>query len=180
MAVCLCQNYKVRSLANILTTEEDRVTKQLFTARVTMVSVSSLSLRASRDFMFCLLLFFIYFVKLFYFFLWAISNWLSCLNKNIHDAWYVSMYNQSINVPINLNLIRITVEALYNSHLGDRRKWPLWRDGRYGEGGGGVQYDTCCAVFFFGGWGGWWVVGGVQHVYFPGPCLLYPTIAIQS
>ena len=45
------------------------------------------------------------------------------------------MYNQSINVPINLNLIRITVEALYNSHLGDRRKWPLWRDGRYGEVG---------------------------------------------
>ena len=25
------------------------------------------------------------------------------------------------------------VEPLYNSHLGDRRKWPLWVDGRYGE-----------------------------------------------
>lgn len=58
IVVCLCRNYKIRSLANILTTEEDRVTKQLLTARVTMVSVSSLSLRASRDFMFCLLLFF--------------------------------------------------------------------------------------------------------------------------
>ena len=21
----------------------------------------------------------------------------------------------------------------YNGHVGDRRKWPLWRDGRYGE-----------------------------------------------
>lgn len=59
IVVCLCRNYKIRSLANILTTEEDRVTKQLLTARVTMVSVSSLSLRASRDFMFCLLFFYL-------------------------------------------------------------------------------------------------------------------------
>ena len=31
---------------------------------------------------------------------------------------------------------------------------------------------------FLGGGGGG--VGGVQHAYFPGPCLLYPTMAIQS
>ena len=28
-----------------------------------------------------------------------------------------------------------TVEPLHNGHLGDRRKWPLWRGGRYGEVG---------------------------------------------
>ena len=39
-------------------------------------------------------------------------------------------------------------EPLHNGHLGDRRKWPLWRDGRY-ERGVGV-YDTC----FFRGEGG--------------------------
>ena len=27
------------------------------------------------------------------------------------------------------------VEPLHNGHLGDRRKWPLWRGGRYGEVG---------------------------------------------
>ena len=33
-----------------------------------------------------------------------------------------------------------TVEPLHNGHHGDRRKWPLWRGGRYGEVG--VQYDN--------------------------------------
>ena len=28
-----------------------------------------------------------------------------------------------------------TVEHLHNSRLGDRRKWPFWRGGRYGEVG---------------------------------------------
>ena len=27
----------------------------------------------------------------------------------------------------------ITVEPLYNGHVGDRRKWPLWRGGRCRE-----------------------------------------------
>ena len=27
------------------------------------------------------------------------------------------------------------VKPLHNSHLGDKRKWPLWRGGRYGEVG---------------------------------------------
>ena len=64
------------------------------------------------------------------------------------------MYNQGINVPINLNLSEL--QSKLSTTATDRRKWPLWRDGRYGEVGGGVQYDTCCAVFFFLG-GGWWV-----------------------
>ena len=29
--------------------------------------------------------------------------------------------------------LRDTTEPLHNGHLGDRRKWPFWRDGRYGE-----------------------------------------------
>ena len=33
-----------------------------------------------------------------------------------------------------------TVEPLYNGHLGDRRKWPLWSGARYGEVG--VAYDN--------------------------------------
>ena len=65
------------------------------------------------------------------------------------------MYNQGINVPINLNLI--TVERLHNSHLRDRRKWPFM--GRWG--GGGEGGNTTPAVLFF-----WRGVGGVQHVYF--------------
>ena len=28
-----------------------------------------------------------------------------------------------------------TVEPLHNGHLGDIRKWPLWRGDRYGEVG---------------------------------------------
>ena len=28
-----------------------------------------------------------------------------------------------------------TVEPLHNGHVGDRRKWPLWRGGSYGEVG---------------------------------------------
>ena len=43
----------------------------------------------------------------------------------------------------------ITVEPLHNGHLGDRRKWPLWRGGRYGEVG-------CNMTPFF---------REVQHVY---------------
>ena len=30
-------------------------------------------------------------------------------------------------------LMSDTVEPLHNGHLGDRRKWPLWRGGCYGE-----------------------------------------------
>ena len=36
-----------------------------------------------------------------------------------------------------------TVEALYTSHFGDRKKWPLWRDGRYGEVGHVVWQIHC-------------------------------------
>ena len=36
-----------------------------------------------------------------------------------------------------------TIEPLHNGQLGDRRKWPLWRGGRYEEVG--VYYDT---IFF--------------------------------
>ena len=32
-------------------------------------------------------------------------------------------------------VIGIIVELLHNGHLGDRRKWPLWRGSRYGEVG---------------------------------------------
>ena len=28
-----------------------------------------------------------------------------------------------------------TVEPLHNGHHGDRKKWPLWRGGRYGKVG---------------------------------------------
>ena len=59
------------------------------------------------------------------------------------------MYNQGINVPINLNLI--TVERLHNSHLRDRRKWPFM--GRWG--GGGEGGNTTPAVLFFLEGGGW-------------------------
>ena len=31
---------------------------------------------------------------------------------------------------------RNTVKPLHNGDLGDRRKWPLWRGGRYGRVGG--------------------------------------------
>ena len=37
-----------------------------------------------------------------------------------------------------------TVKPLHNGHFGDRRKWPMWRGGLYGEVG--VKYDN-----FFGG-----------------------------
>ena len=39
---------------------------------------------------------------------------------------------------------------------------------------------TPAVLFSFLGAGGAGWVGGVQHAYFPGPCLLYPTMAIQS
>ena len=32
--------------------------------------------------------------------------------------------------------VKTTVEPLHNGNLEDRRKWPLWRDGRDGEVGG--------------------------------------------
>ena len=41
---------------------------------------------------------------------------------------------------------RNTVKPLHNGDLGDRRKWPLWRGGRYGRVGGNMaifsgEYD---------------------------------------
>ena len=45
----------------------------------------------------------------------------------------------------------ITVEPVYNSHLGDRGK-PASVDGRYGERN---NIDTCNYYFFWGG-GAWW------------------------
>ena len=45
---------------------------------------------------------------------------------------------------------RNTVKPLHNGDLGDRRKWPLWRGGRYGRVGGNM------AIFF----------RGVRHVYY--------------
>ena len=41
---------------------------------------------------------------------------------------------------VGSELLEYTVEPLHNGHLGDRRKWPLWRGGHYGEVG--VKYDT--------------------------------------
>ena len=51
------------------------------------------------------------------------------------------------------------IEALYNSHLGDRRKWPLWRDGRYGEVGEGCNMTPAVLFSFLGGGGG----GGLEY-----------------
>ena len=39
----------------------------------------------------------------------------------------------------------VTMEPLQNGHLGDRRKWPLWRGGRYEEVGGIIHEN-----FFLG------------------------------
>ena len=33
----------------------------------------------------------------------------------------------------------VTMEPLQNGHLGDRRKWPLWRGGHYEEVGGVIH-----------------------------------------
>ena len=40
--------------------------------------------------------------------------------------------SQNLNVHF---ILANTVEPLHNGHLGDRRRWPLWRGGRYGEVG---------------------------------------------
>ena len=37
-----------------------------------------------------------------------------------------------------------TIEPLYNGHLGDRRKWPLWRGGRCREVKTRVNVWTVC------------------------------------
>ena len=85
------------------------------------------------------------------------------------------MYNQGINVPINLNLSELQSKLSTTATLGTEesgRCGEMAVMGRWGEG----CNMTPAVLFSF--WGG--VVGGVQHVYFPGPCLLYPTMAIQS
>ena len=83
------------------------------------------------------------------------------------------MYNQGINVPINLNLSELQSKLSTTATLGTEesgRCGEMAVMGRWGEG-----CNMTPAVLFFGGG-----VGGVQHVYFPGPCLLYPTMAVQS
>ena len=84
------------------------------------------------------------------------------------------MYNQGINVPLNLNLSELQSKLSTTATLGTEesgRCGEMAVMGRWGEG-----CNMTPAVLFFGGGG----VGGVQHVYFPGPCLLYPTMAVQS
>ena len=85
------------------------------------------------------------------------------------------MYNQGIKVPINLNLSELQSKLSTTEESGRCGKMAVIM-GRWGEG----CNMTPAVLFSFLGAGGGWVVGGVQHVYFPGPCLLYPTKAIQS
>ena len=59
--------------------------------------------------------------KIMYFHTWPLINFL----QHIHLA--SNEYNT------------VTTEPLQNSHLGDRRKWPLWRGGHYEEVGGVIH-----------------------------------------
>ena len=58
-----------------------------------------------------------------------------------------------------------TVEPLYNGNLGDRRKCPPWRGGRYGELG--LSYDK-------------FILGSTTSVMVISSCLLHPIMSIQS
>ena len=60
----------------------------------------------------------------------------SCFNGNnfTTDSFTNSVFGFKTTLLFWQN-IRDTVEPLHNGHLGDRRKWPLWRGGRYGEVG---------------------------------------------
>ena len=87
------------------------------------------------------------------------------------------MYNQGINVPINLNLSELQSKLSTTATLGTEESGRCGEMAVMGRWGEGCNMTPAVLFSFFLGGGG---VGGVQHVYFPGPCLLYPTMAIQS
>ena len=87
------------------------------------------------------------------------------------------MYNQGINVPINLNLSELQSKLSTTATLGTEESGRCGEMAVMGRWGEGCNMTPAVLFSFFGGG---WVVGGVQHVYFPGRCLLYPTMAIQS
>ena len=89
------------------------------------------------------------------------------------------MYNQGINVPINLNLSELQSKLSTTATLGTEESGRCGEIAVMGRWGEGCNMTPAVLFSFLGGRGGW-VVGGVQHVYFPGPCLLYPTMAVQS
>ena len=59
-------------------------------------------------------------------------------------AWPLINFLQHIHLASN-ECNTVTMEPLQHGHLGDRRKWPLWRGGRY-EKVGGVIHEN----FFLG------------------------------
>ena len=85
------------------------------------------------------------------------------------------MYNQGINVPINLNLSELQSKLSTTATLGTEESGLCGEMAVMGRWGEACNMTPAVLFSFFGGGG-----GGVQHVYFPGPCLLYPTMAIQS
>ena len=52
-----------------------------------------------------------------------------------HDLSVIKLHNKKYQ------RTSTTVEHLHNGHLGDGRKWPLWRGDRHGEGGRGVIWQ---------------------------------------
>ena len=59
-------------------------------------------------------------------------------------AWPLINFLQHIHLASN-ECNTVTMEPLLHGHLGDRRKWPLWRGGRYEEVGGVIHEN-----FFLG------------------------------
>ena len=59
-------------------------------------------------------------------------------------AWPLINFLQHIHLASN-EYNTVTMEPLQNGHFGDRRKWPLWRGGRYEEVGGVIHEN-----FFLG------------------------------
>ena len=90
----------------------------------------------------------------------------------------MSIYDRGKNVPVNLNLSELQAKLSTTATLGTEESGRCGEMAVMGRWGEGCNMTPAVLFSFLGAGGGG--VGGVQHVYFPGPCLLYPTMAIQS
>ena len=78
-----------------------------------------------------------------------------CKIVPVKDATYApekrctSIAEVMVQIAASLNFLnRPAVEPLPTGHLGDRRKWPLWRCGRYGKVEVNMTYVFCPKFMF--------------------------------
>ena len=80
--------------------------------------------------------------------------WIPDVWEGFHDRSDLQLFQLvfvSLREKIEIKTNTDTVEPLHNSHLGDRRRWPLW------GGRGVILWCLFYCIFFF--------LRGIQHIY---------------